>query len=408
MHKCGTISLGGSMKRSMIVILFVLLIGIILSIILFNHFKDKEIPIDNENYTLISDLNIEVYSNVKVSDMIDTINGKIYEDNIIDTNELGIKEIEFIYENKKGRKRRGIFNVTVIDTTAPIIFLNNSYSVTVGYNKNLTDVILSLDNYSSIIKREIIGNYDFNKVGSYPLQYKATDGVGNETIVDFTLNVNPKTKTTYSNSYIKYSDIASTHKTDNTKIGLDVSKWQGNIDFNKLKQSGVEFIIIRVGTGLGFGKEYVEDAYFRQNIKGALDANIPVGVYFYSYATTNEEAKNEARWVYNIIKDYDITLPVVFDWESWSSFNSLNLSIHDINEIADSFLDEISSLGYKGMLYGSKNYLQKIWDTDYPVWLAHYTKQTNYEGDYDIWQLCDNGRVSGINGYVDINVMYEN
>ena len=396
------------MKRSMIVILFILLIGIILSIILFNHFKDKEIPIDNENYTLISDLNIEVYSDVKVSDMIDTINGKIYEDNIIDTNELGIKEIEFIYENKKGRKRRGIFNVTVIDTTAPIIFLNNSYSVTVGYNKNLTDVILSLDNYSSIIKREIIGNYDFNKVGSYPLQYKATDGVGNETIVDFTLNVNPKTKTTYSNSYIKYSDIASTHKTDNTKIGIDVSKWQGNIDFNKLKQSGVEFIIIRVGTGLGFGKEYVEDAYFRQNIKGALDANIPVGVYFYSYATTNEEAKNEARWVYNIIKDYDITLPVVFDWESWSSFNSLNLSIHDINEIANSFLDEISSLGYKGMLYGSKNYLQKIWDTDYPIWLAHYTKQTNYEEEYDIWQLCDNGRVSGINGYVDIDVMYEN
>ena len=396
------------MKRSMIVILFILLIGIILSIILFNHFKDKEIPIDNENYTLISDLNIEVYSDVKVSDMIDTINGKIYEDNIIDTNELGVKEIEFIYENKKGRKRRGIFNVTVIDTTAPIIFLNNSYSVTVGYNKNLTDVILSLDNYSSIIKREIIGNYDFNKVGSYPLQYKATDGVGNETIVDFTLNVNPKTKTTYSNSYIKYSDIVSTHKNENTKIGIDVSKWQGNIDFNKLKQAGVEFVIIRVGTGLGFGKEYVEDAYFRQNIKGAIDANIPVGVYFYSYATTKEEAKNEARWVYNIIKDYNITLPVVFDWESWSSFNSLNLSMHDINEIADAFLDEISSLGYKGMLYGSRNYLQKIWNTDYPIWLAHYTKQTNYEGDYYIWQLCDNGRVSGINGYVDINVMYEN
>lgn len=396
------------MKRSMIVILFILLIGIILSIILFNHFKDKKIPIDNDNYTLISDLNIEVYDNVKVSDMIENINGTIVDDLKIDTNELGIKEIEFIYKNKRGRKRRGIFNVTVIDTTAPIIFLNNSYSVTVGYNKNLTDVILSLDNYSSIIKREIIGNYDFNKVGSYPLQYKATDGVGNETIVDFTLNVNPKTKTTYSNSYIKYSDIASTHKTDNTKIGIDVSKWQGNIDFNKLKQSGVEFIIIRVGTGLGFGKEYVEDDYFRQNIKGALDANIPVGVYFYSYATTNEEAKNEARWVYNIIKDYDIKLPVVFDWESWSSFNSLNLSIHDINEIANSFLDEISSLGYKGMLYGSKNYLQKIWDTDYPIWLAHYTKQTNYEGDYDIWQLCDNGRVSGINGYVDINVMYEN
>ena len=82
--------------------------------------------------------------------------------------------------------------------------------------------------------------------------------------------------------------------------------------------------------------------------------------------------------------------------------------MHDINEIADAFLDEISSLGYKGMLYGSRNYLQKIWDTDYPIWLAHYTKQTNYEGDYYIWQLCDNGRVSGINGYVDINVMYEN
>ena len=248
-----------------------------------------------------------------------------------------------------------------------------------------------------IHKREIIGEYDFNTVGSYPLQYKVTDSSGNVESVDFILNVKAKSSGSSSNvSSINFNDVISAHKNDGTKIGIDVSKWQGNIDFEKLKNSGVEFIIIRVGTGLGFGVESIEDPNFKQNIEGAKKAGIPVGVYYYSYATSVKEAIRQANFVIDLVKDYKLDLPIVFDWESWSYFNSLNLSIHDINEVANAFLSEVEKAGYKGMLYGSKYYLQWIWDTDYPVWLAHYTNQTDYENEYDIWQLCDTGRVAGI------------
>lgn len=396
------------MKRSWLVALLVFLFLILLSIILFVYFFNRDIPIDNESYVLIDDLNVEVYSEIKLSSLIKNIEGEILEDTLINTNKLGLKKIEFLYENSKGRKRRGQFSINVVDTTEPFILLGNSYTVTVGYDKDLTSILLSADNYDSSPKREIIGEYDFNTVGSYPLQYKVTDSSGNVESVDFTLNVKAKSSGSSSNvSSINFNDVISAHKNDGTKIGIDVSKWQGNIDFEKLKNSGVEFIIIRVGTGLGFDADSVEDPYFKQNIEGAKKAGIPVGVYYYSYATSVKEAIRQANFVIDLVKDYKLDLPIVFDWESWSYFNSLNLSIHDINEVANAFLSEVEKAGYKGMLYGSKYYLQWIWDTDYPVWLAHYTNQTDYENEYDIWQLCDTGRVAGINGYVDINVMYK-
>ncbi len=397
------------MKRSLIIAILIFLIVIILGVSSYFVFSEKNIPIDNEGFTLIDNLNIEVYEEATVSSMISSINGKIIEDKEIDTNNLGTQKIEFLYENEKGKKRKGELNIDVVDTTEPFILLGSSYTVTVGYNKDLTKVILSADNYDSSPTREIIGEYNFNTVGSYSLKYKVTDSSGNVESVDFTLNVKAKgsSGSSYSRSTINFSDIVSLHKNDSTKIGLDVSKWQGEIDFISLKEAGVEFIIIRVGTGLGFGEESIVDPYFKQNIEGATKVGIPVGVYYYSYATTVEEAKNQAKFIINQVKDYKLDLPIVFDWESWSYFNDLGLSSHDLNEVANAFLLEVENAGYKGMLYGSKYYLQHIWDTTYPVWLAHYTNETDYEGSYDIWQLGDTGRVNGIKGNVDINIMYE-
>lgn len=89
---------------------------------------------------------------------------------------------------------------------------------------------------------------------------------------------------------------------------------------------------------------------------------IPVGVYFYSYASNIKEARNDARWVIKQIKDYKVKLGVSFDWEDWSYFNSYNISFHDLNEISNAFMDEISNAKYKTMLYSSKNYLELIWN----------------------------------------------
>ena len=98
---------------------------------------------------------------------------------------------------------------------------------------------------------------------------------------------------------------------------------------------------------------------------------------------------------------------MVFDWENWSFYQEFNLSFYSISEIAKTYLNEMEKAGYEGMLYSSKYYLENVWfKQKYPVWLAHYTTKTNYQGEYKVWQMCSNGRVDGIYGDVDINIMY--
>ena len=280
--------------------------------------------------------------------------------------------------------------------------------MTEGYDKNLTDVIISVDNYDSTPKREIIGDYNFNKVGNYNLTYKVTDNSGNIATKDFVLYVNEKKSNIPSNSFIAFSDIVNEHKTDNTRIGIDVSKWQGEINFEKVKNAGAEFVMIRIGHQNGFGGDYIIDPYFKKNIENATKVGLDVGVYFYSYADSIEQSKKQASWILENLEGHQINMPIVYDWESWSNFNSLNLSSYEFNEIANVFLGEIEKNNYIPMLYSSKNYLENIWNLDeYKTWLAHYTDKTNYEGNYYMWQLCSDGKISGINGYVDINVLYE-
>lgn len=394
-------------KKSWIGISLVLALLIIILLSLYI-FKNKEIPIDNNGFVLVDDMTVEVYEDVLISNKIQSINGSIIDDKKVKTDVLGKQTIEFLYINDKGKKRKGIFDVEVVDTTGPIILLNDSYTVTVGYSSNLVEIILSADNYDSNPVREIVGEYDVNQVGSYPLTYKVTDINGNVTAKDFMLYVKEKSSNTSSNlTYTKFSDIVSLHKTGTTKVGIDISKWQGDIDFDALKSSGVEFVIIRIGTQLGFHESSLVDPYFKKNIEEATRVGIPIGIYYYSYATTSLEAKEQAFWVASQLNDYSIDLPVAFDWESWQYFNGLNMSIHDINDVASTFLYEIEKLGYDGILYGSKYYLNHIWETTEPVWLAHYTSKTDYENSYKLWQLCDNGKVDGIDGFVDINIMYE-
>ena len=106
------------------------------------------------------------------------------------------------------------------------------------------------------------------------------------------------------------------------------------------------------------------------------------------------------------IKNYKVDLEIVYDWENWGDFQSYDLSFHDLKETYQAFQKTVKEKGYKGMLYGSKSYLESIWDSPSEVWLAHYTKETSYTGTYKVWQLCDDGKVNGINGYVDIDIRY--
>lgn len=396
----------------------ILVIGIILVITGFSIFgiqkyqeyKEQE-RIKNAiiKVELIEELNIPINNEVYVMDLINSINGNIIDNYRIDTSKLGIKDVTFSFINEENIKVPYTFKINIVDVNPPVIWLNDTYSVKVGYSKKLEDVIMCGDDYDDMPTCYIEGEYDFNKVGKYPLVYKAVDESGNKTEKEFTLNVYKKSNSTSSSTKkVYFSDIVKEHKNEFTQIGLDVSKWQGKIDYEKVKDAGVEFVFIKLGGSNGIEGDYYLDPKFKDNIEGFTKVGIPVGVYFYSYANSVLKAKKDAEWVIEQLKGYKIDLPIAYDWENWSSYNKFKMSFNTLTRSAEMFIKTVENNGYQGILYSSKNYLEKIWlKGDYPVWLAHYTSKTNYQGDYDFWQMTSSGVINGITeNTVDINIRY--
>lgn len=199
-------------------------------------------------------------------------------------------------------------------------------------------------------------------------------------------------------------------------IGIDVSVWQGEIDWAKVAAAGIDFAMIRCGyREYGSAGAVKADRRFERNIQGALQNGIKVGVYFYSTAVNREEAEEEARWVADAIDGYDITFPVAYDFEEFfnsddSRAKSISKAQLTLNTVT--FLEYIKQRGYKPMLYASASAVRRYWDyqtvKNYDYWLAHYTRKTNYSGPYTMWQCTSNGRVDGINGHVDFDIAYVN
>ncbi len=399
------------MKKIIIIVVITLLILTFFCYLFFLNKNKVEVIIEDYTDVVISEsLILEVYNEYKISDFISIKDGKILNDKLINTDNIGKKNIEVIYLDKEEKKKKAFFNVNIVDTKIPIILGSSTYSLLKGSEAELEHLMISLDNYTKTPIREIIGVYDINTLGSYKLTFKITDESNNFNTKDFTLNVVSKlTPRKPITTKTIYDDIVSIHKNDSTKIGLDISKWQGDVDFDKLKEKNVEFIMIRVGYQKGFDREYIIDNKFIRNISEANRVGIPVGIYMYTYTTSKEIAKEQALWIIDKIKDYRVELPIAFDFEDWETFSKLNLSQKDINDIAREFMKTIEDNGYKGINYSSKYYLENIWNIeDYPVWLAHYTTKTDYKGKYAMWQLCQDGRIDGIYGAVDINVLYDN
>ncbi len=403
------------MSKKTKTILFIM-IGIVLSIALVfgivslvQYIRIKTAKIE---VSLVEDLTIEFADKKKVSDFITSINGTIVNDYEIDTTTLGTQNVAFDFKNDDNIKVSYSYNVEVVDKTAPVIWLSGSYTLTKGQDIDIAKKVLCGDNADNSPNCYIEGEYDYNKVGTYPLIFKAEDASGNKTEQKFNLNVvEPKKNNNTNNntepSYTNFSDIVKNYKTEKTRIGIDVSSWQGEIDFDAIKNAGVEFIIIRVGGTRGREGEYFVDNTFIRNITEANKRNIDVGIYFYSYANSNEKAREEAEWVIEQLKDYQINLPIAYDWENWSTFNEYNLSFFGLTNMAETFLDTLKDAGYEGLLYSSKNFLERLWfPTKYDTWLAHYTDTTNYNGEYKYWQLCSDGKIDGIKGAVDIDIMY--
>ncbi len=399
------------MKKKILIIMVI--IGIILVVVgsffLHKDYLEKE-RIRNAiiKVELIENLELEFNSEVYLSNLIESLNGELVSDFKIETTILGEKVIKFYFINEEKIKVPYSFKIKIVDKIPPLIWLNSSYSVNAGYNGDLLDKIMCGDNYDDNPKKEIIGEYDLNRIGTYPLIYRAVDNSGNVALKKFNLIVKNPTTSTSVTQKIPFKEIYENYKTNKAMIGIDVSKWQGDIDYQKVKDAGVEYVFIKIGGTNGLNGDYYLDPKFEENIKGFMEVDIPIGLYFYSYANSKEKAIKDAKWVLEKIKDYKISLPIAYDWENWATFNQFKMSFYKLTDSAKAFIETINNGGYQGILYSSKSYLEQIWlKGDYRVWLAHYTDKTNYSGDYDFWQMTSSCVIDGITANtVDVNIMY--
>lgn len=221
------------------------------------------------------------------------------------------------------------------------------------------------------------------------------------------------------NAYDPLGFTAGGGRVDYTKdgrkalAGVDVSFYQKDVDWNRVKAAGIDFAIIRVGfRGYGPSGTISEDSCFRQNIEGALAAGLQVGVYFFSQAINVWEAREEADFVLNAIADYDVTFPVVFDWEhiSTSSARTNGLPHSTLSLCAATFCDAIEQAGYTPVIYFNQDmgYLEYDLDMlkDYDFWLAEYRNEPTFYYHFDMWQYTAKGSVPGVEGPVDLNLSF--
>lgn len=214
----------------------------------------------------------------------------------------------------------------------------------------------------------------------------------------------------------QYFELGSGHWIDSSKYskyengtikGVDVSAWQGTIDWNKVKAFGIDYAFIR----LGHSKDAYTvdlDTYFHQNMNNAYAAGIPVGVYYYSKATTEQQAVREAQFVIDNITGHTVSYPIAFDLEDSSQ---QGLSKTELGKIAKAFCDEIKRAGYTPMIYMNEYWYKNCVDMSYLAgierWIARYSYHYDESITRGIWQCGSTGRVSGISGNVDIDFSYK-
>lgn len=206
--------------------------------------------------------------------------------------------------------------------------------------------------------------------------------------------------------YLRYESSTLT-----SQLGIDVSAHQQDIDWQRVARSGVEFAILRVGYRGYTEGSIQEDSYFEQNLAGAIDAGLEVGVYFFSQAMDEQEAREEARYVLDKIAGYQLAFPVFFDWEKiGAEARSDAMDFASLTTVTDTFCTEIENAGYQAGLYFNQQlgyeelHLPSL--RQYCFWLAEYNEVPTFPYAFELWQYTSEGSVDGIEGNVDLNLAF--
>ena len=421
------------MKNQIKVVLGIIVIVIVFLLMHFVFYDKYKMPKGAE--ILISNSKIDVYSNnINLYDLIKTSNVEILTENMpLQVDIIGNKTITISYKYKNGlREYLYDINYEVVDSISPIFIKapnsSKTFYVNEASNKDIEKIIEKTtfgDNYDTKPTLNTIGTVDFSKVGTYKLTFELSDSSNNRNSKDIEIKIKERPKVQNDENIedeteeedenlIQFEDQIQKYKTNNTMIGIDVSKWQGEIDFQKVKDSGCEFVIIRLGVMKDKDSDLVKDSTFDTNYKNAKLAGLKVGVYIYSEANNVDTAISNADYIINELNGDKLDFPVVFDWESWTYFNSMEMNLHMLNEMYDAFSNKLKGAGYDSMLYASEYYLNNVWLDlkDYTLWVAKYSSKNpelnEGENKFILWQNANTGCIDGIDANVDLDIYYIN
>lgn len=259
---------------------------------------------------------------------------------------------------------------------------------------------LTEDNYWKFVKQAYI------LVGRYPdyQYYKIVKEI-------------PRNNFIQENFYIEEDDKMYYHDDDGNRkstLVIDVSTYQANIDWESVKEAGVDMAIIRVGfRGYGQAGKILQDQRFEEHVEGALEAGLKVGVYFFSQAINYDEGVEEARFALDCIADYDIEGPVVIDTEGIydEEARTYNLDIESRTDSVIAFCDTVEEAGYTPMIYANRNWFVQDLDLTrlgkYRLWVASYSNTLDFPYMISGWQYTGDGTIEGVNGPVDLNVWFD-
>lgn len=297
------------------------------------------------------------------------------------------------------------------DTSAPFFLaLNRFVALEKGSKFNIHRYLSYADDLDPDVVFTVTGTVDPDTVGVYPLSLEIRDAAGNASSASMEVEIveafpPPEPDTTDPEPPRSFDGFRETYQSENAAVGIDVSRWQGEIDFGRVAAAGCEFAVIRIG---GYSDGLFEDPCYRENIRNAKKAGLKVGVYWYSEENGPASVREHAAYLYDLLDGEELDLPVFFDWEDFLWFETYRMSVRDLNEMFLAFREEAEARGYRAALYNSKYYLGLLWNDavkEGGVWLAHYVDETTYTGEYFLWQQGI-GRIDGIDGDVDYDVLY--
>ncbi len=357
---------------------------------------------------------VEYGEEYKAIDFVAESNGDVKPSaKTLDTATLGSKEIVYtvskrMYGGMMHPSRDFMMEYEVVDTTPPVIlWKDDGVVLKKGDVFDINDVIAYGDNADPSPAAKVDGSVDMNTNGKYPLRITVKDASGNKEEFTMTVKVRDSVPPGPDTSKrTQFADFVSEYKGGKKSCGIDISSWQGDVDFGKVKEAGCEFVMIRIG--YSSEGEVTIDSKFDDNFKGARDAGLKVGVYLSSYDNNVEAVRASAEQVAEKLGGAVLDLPVAFDWEDFVHYQSYGISFAELNGLYDVFEKEMKTAGYSCMLYSSRDKLDEVWKvTDRsPVWVANYAKKRGYKGPCIMWQACSTGRIQGISGDVDFDILY--